>query len=472
MMRYIQSYRLRALGVIALVFVLACGSDHSQVITQSEKLYHQGYVSEAAGLIKEEAYSSGKSQLLYLMEAGMMLHTAEDYDNSIKVMMRAARMADQVPISVSKQAASLFLNEKVTNYRGEDFERVLTHMYLGINFLMMKEPDEARVEFKEVNIQLTRINNESGKKYNQNVMAKYLTAVSYEMIGDMDRDEEAWEFAYIEYKQVAKLRPDLAMVYADLQRLAKKLGYEDDYQDLVAQYGQREKAPEGSGELVVIYQAGLSAVKASRGKLLSDQAMARSIDVALRNMPLEAGVTTTMVMAALNKAENPIPKYEKRSNKVASLRIVLNNTNLGKTIEMEDIENTAVRTMEDDYGRLRAKVAAGIVTKIATSLAVGLATQKVAEQSDNQYISALSGLMGAAAGGATGAALASQIKPDLRCWHSLPANLQLGRWFVEPGTYTVTLQFLNNYGQVTRTETDEVEIVSGERAFLNYRTLY
>jgi hypothetical protein len=82
-----------------------------------------------------------KNQLLYMMEAGYMFHAAKNYKTSNKILIEAGKIAKFKPVSVTKQAASFLTNESATNYRGEDFEKVLIHMYAGLNFLMKKNYD-------------------------------------------------------------------------------------------------------------------------------------------------------------------------------------------------------------------------------------------------------------------------------------------------------------------------------------------
>ena len=473
-MKKITSNKFKAgFAVFALAAGLAaCGADYTKIVTEPERKFYMGQPVEAARVFIPHINKSGKDQLLFCMEAGLMLHTADNYAKSNQVFSKASKIISKMSTSITKQAASLFTNETATNYKGEDFERVLVHMYMGINYIMMNKPDSARVEFKKVNNELNRINKQTGKSYRQNIMAKYLTAISYEMVGDIDKDQESWEFAYIEYKQINKLAPGLALVYRDLQRMAKKMKYFDDYRALVRRYGRRDRLPYNAGELVVIYQAGRSAIKKSRGSLMSDRAMWGAINISLNTRNLAAGLTVAAITAALKKAQHPIPYFGKRSNKIKQLRIKINNRIVSRTLKLEDIETTAVKTLRDDYKRLYRKVAAGIVTKAVTAMAAGLAAKKIAQSSDNAYVKLFSGLIGAAAGAGTGAALISQIKPDLRCWHSLPANLQFDRVFLKPGKYDMTLEFLAPNGAVVRTETDKIEIKNGKKSFVNYRTLY
>ncbi len=266
--------------VLMCFLVLAaagCTANYNKVLKDSETMFYSGKYKDAARTLLPSVNRSGKDQLLFMMEAGLMLHAAGDFENSNKVLLEAGKLADRIAVSVSKEAASLFLNETVTNYRGEDFERVLIHMYLGVNFLMLKKPDDARVEFKRVNDLLRDINVSTGREYKQNLMAKYLTAIAFEIIADRDKDVNDREFAYIEYKQILELEPRLAIVYRDLQRLAKQLNDMEDYNKWVGQFGRRDYIPANAGEFVMIFQAGQGAVKVSRGSLLSDQAMAASI---------------------------------------------------------------------------------------------------------------------------------------------------------------------------------------------------
>ncbi len=457
--------------IVLFIFATGCAGNYVQMMKDSEATFYAGKYKDAARKLLPHVNKSGKDQLVFMMESGLMLHAAGDFKNSNQVLLEAAKLSERIATSVSKQAASLLLNETVTNYKGEDFERVLIHMYLGINFLMMKDADSARVEFKKVNDLLRDINVTSGKQYKQNLMAKYLTAIAFELSADKDKDFHDREFAYVEYKQIYQLDPRLALVYRDLQRLSRQLNDQEDYGKWIAQFGKKDYIPEDAGELVMIFQAGKGAIKVSRGSVMSDQAMAQGIRLSLNGMTLQQGVTIAGVMAILKLAENPIPRFKKRSNRVDYLVININGKDLDRTYMLEDIETTAVKNLEDDYGRLYMKVAAGIVIKAAAAVAAGIAAKKAAEQF--KKMGGYAGLIGTVVGGGVGVGLASQIKPDLRCWHTLPANLQLGRIFLRPGVYTVLIKFFNNQGQqVIEPVKSTVEIKKGEKTFYNYRTLF
>jgi hypothetical protein len=438
-------------------------------MAESEKAFYSGNYLDAARKLLPNVNKENEDQLLFMMEAGLMLHAGGDFEKSNKVLLAASDLADKIAISVSKEAASLFINDTVTNYRGEDFERVLIHMYLGINFLMLNNPNDARVEFKKVDNTLRGIKESGGAAFKQNLMAKYLYAVAFEISAVSQNDANDYNDAYVEYKQISQLDPAFEPVRLDLIRMAKVIGDTEDYQKWRGQFGALDSSiPKDAGELILLYQAGQGAIKQSRGKLLQDVQMKSAIQVSINGMSLAQGVTAAGVIAALSLAENPIPKFVKRSNKGRYATISGNGVQNAGTYMLEDIENTAVKTLEEKYTSMYFKVAAGIAVKAVAAVASGILAEKIAKKAG---AGVFAGLIGAAAGAGVGAGLASTIKPDLRCWHTLPANLQLKRIFLKPGTYDLTLSAVGNGGNVD-TKSCKVTITPGKKTLLNYRTLF
>ncbi len=457
--------------LFASITLISCagGRDYYEAMKAPEEKFYKGEYMDAARMLLPDVNKGGKDQLLFMMECGLMLHTAGDFETSNKVLLPAGKLAKIIPVSVTQEATSFLTNDRSSNYRGEDFEKVLVHVYLGINFLMMEKYEEARVEFSAVNNELSKIKSENGEaRYKQNIMAKYLTAIAFEIIGDMNNDEKDVEFAYIEYKQIYALNPELDMVKDDLLRLAKRLGNDEDYAEWRKKFRKSYNESENNGELITIFQAGRSAVKQSRGSLLKDPAMEPIIRVTINTGNLTAGVTVAAVLVTLKNAENPIPKFEKRSNRVNRVRVSAGGESIS-TVKLEDIEETAVKNLEDDYGRLYKRVAVSIATKAVASIAAGIAAKKIAEQS--KQLGQFAGLIGTAVGAGTGMALFSQMKPDLRCWHTLPANFQLGRMSIRPGKYNARFTLSGAGGNIDEIE-KEVEIKKGQKTLVNLRTLY
>lgn len=444
------------LATIITTTFLSCGGgkNYREVMKQPDLLFLKKQYKKAASILKPYAQKRDKDQLLYMMEAGYLFHVAGDYKLSNIILTKAANIAKVTPISISKQVASLLTNQRATNYRGEDFEKVLIRMFSGINYLMLKNYDAARVEFKSVNNELAKIKVEGKARYRQNLMAKYMTAIAFETVAMQEKDEEDLEFALIELRQILKLKGNLGMARTDLSRLERMMD-------------SPNKWNQDQGELVLIYQSGQTAIKASRGGLLQSGDMKAKINVSLSGLTLKQGVTIAAIMIAIGKAENPIPKFIKRSNLAQFVRVKVAGKTL-RSIMLESIENTAVKTLKDDYKMLSAKLAASIVTKAAVSIAAGIAAKQIAKK---MGAGAFSGLIGTVAGAGTGAALFSQMKPDLRCWHFLPANLQLVKAFLPPGEHIMTLEYVGRGGRILLTENYKINIENGKKYFFNVRTL-
>ncbi len=456
-------------GAASLVFLVLCTTNYNEAIRKAETTFYGGNYLGAARSMLPQVNTSGRDQLLYMMEAGLMLHAGGDYQKSTKVFTEAANLVERIARSISKDAAALVLNESMTNYRGEDHERVLIHMYLGLGRMLTNKNEEARVDFKKVNDILRSLVQIGRGAEMQNKMAKYLTAIAFENTGDGENDDGDREFAYVEYKQIRQLDGGLPIVYQDLQRMAKHFG------DNVNEYrgynpNFLNTVPKDGGELVVVFESGKGPIKVSRGPLMSERSMANGINVAINSLRGAQAASAAAVMVALNKAENPIPKFAKRENRVSHLEIVVNGRNLGRTYMLENVEDTAVKNLEDQYAGMVGKVAAGIVTKAAVSIAAGIAAQKAAEQS--QQLKAFSGIIGAVAGAGTGAALISQIKPDLRCWHTLPANFQLGRVFLPEGEHDLTINLIGRNGGVIHTLQKKMKVEKGKRNIFSLRTVF
>jgi uncharacterized protein len=439
------------IAILPIALIVSCAKDYRMVINAPEEKFYRGQQLEAARMLLPYINQADKDQLLFMMEAGYALHIAEKYQDSNNVLMKAAKIAQVIPISVSQEVGALFTDQTATNYRGEDFEKVLVHMYLGINYLMLKDSESAAVEFKAVNNELQKIKTEKGEaRYKQNIMAKYLTAIAHELRADLNNSEEDREYAEVEYKQILKLKPNLIMA-------------KNDYNNL------RAAKNNPMGELVVIFQSGRTPIKVSRGKLMEDASMSSAVNASLNSSSLAAGVTIAAVMSTIGTADNPIPKFKIQSNRTRYVQVSVLNQQVS-TETLEDIEQTAVKNLEDDYGRLRAKVAASFVIKAVTAIAAGVAAEQATRRLAKAS-SALSSLVGLAVGAGTGAALFATVRPDLRCWHFLPANLQLGRLRLMPGKYTAKVQFIAFSGAVTDTRYLNFEIGKKDKYFMNLRTL-
>jgi hypothetical protein len=188
-----------------------------------------------------------------------------------------------------------------------------------------------------------------------------------------------------------------------------------------------------------------------------------AIEASLRTQSSE-GLTLSGVMAMLGTAENPIPVYKMRDKEnEPTSTISINSKPIAKLKKYNDFSETAISNYNDNYSSIVSRNVASIATKIVlaavASYAAGQAVSK--KNDDNQLLgTAVSFITGLA----TGYAVASSLKPDLRCWRTIPSNFQAKRIFLEPGQYEITIK--NNKSSIIRT----VTIEKNKTSFLAIRT--
>lgn len=361
--------------------------------------------------LKPLAEKEGDDQLLYLLNLGMAYHLAGKWDESIQTLLKADAIAEiKDYISLSREAGSILLNDGLLQYKGDDYEKVLIHIYLSLNFLMKNDLDGALVEARRVNEILQRFRDESKRKYEQSSLAFYLSA----MIWEANRD---WDDAYIAYNDTYKHFKENDYLKEDLLRLSKRADRQDDYEKWRNKFGNRTySAPDKeSGELILIYQQGRGPVKKPHP----------SFDKIPKLFPVG-----TIAMKA-------------------SLEV---NGKKAKTQTIYNLQDVAIKSLEEQYALIIGKRVGGLAAKFIVS-------QQVAKKNE-------------ALGMATWIGLNLMDQADLRQWSNLPETFQIARMYLKPGTYDVNVSALDYAGKATAEaqKFEKVKINKGKITFLNWRS--
>jgi hypothetical protein len=60
-------------------------------------------------------------------------------------------------------------------------------------------------------------------------------------------------------------------------------------------------------------------------------------------------------------------------------------------------------------------------------------------------------------------------RADTRSWLSLPANIHMARLQLAAGTYTLSIELLDNMGQIQhRTQLNDIKVTAGKRRYVTY----
>ena len=370
--------RFKELPVWGFLFILSlsvvtvgCGS-YSNTTRKARDEYYSGHFSDAAKSLEKGSQEESVDQLLYILDRGTALHNAGDYEQAIKEFRRADKLAEIVDYtSLSKEAATLVTNDKIIQYKGEDFEKVLINQYLAIDYLMMGMFEDALVESRRVNRKLYLMITEGKRKYKLNPMAKYLSAIIYEASGQ-------YNDAYIDYKSVYELAPDFPYLKQDLYRTAWKSGLDDAMEKLTREYSltsaEKEEIRKNAArnEVIVLVENGKSPEKQPHPNWQA------------------------------------LPKYYPRSNAVDYVEVAVEGKPLGRSFQLFDIEQTAIHDLDDKFAGLLAKRIAGVAAKEVIAYQV--------EDKVNPLLGAVLRI---------GMHVADQA--DTRSWLTLPKSFQIFR---------------------------------------------
>jgi hypothetical protein len=391
----------------------------------------RGQTDEALKLYEAEV-TSDKDQLLRLMDEGILFRTAGRFSESNEKFFQAAKVIEMNGyLSLGEQSVTLISNEKQTTYQGEDFEKVLVHLYLGLNFLSLNQYDEALVETRKVNEILFKMISEAKRPYEQNAFARYLGGVLFEQDGNAND-------ALVAYRNTlkidAKIESYFPVLQQDLIRMAKTMGMNQEVDDFKKTFGNEayelalQSLKDKAGSILLLFECGKSPRKFSSRE---------------HHQKTGRGGSTAEVMV-------PVAYYDKRPSRIQSALIEVAGKKV-KTAVLNSVEATAIKHLQDRMGRTIAKalLTAGVKAGIATG--VGMATK-------SEELGLLTGL-----------ALILASEADTRSWLLLPGEFQMAKVFLPAGTYEVKISYLDRFSSPVETESFSVKVTSKKTAIIQRR---
>ncbi len=410
--------------------VVSCQSytDHTREMRVS---LYQNNPGAALKKIDESPVAGARSdRVLYLMERGNILYLQGQYLEAAKTWDDAARVIDDLyTVSISKQASSFLVNESVTDYEGENHEKVLLPVFSALAFLAADKPNEAIVEARRTSKVLENIVRASDGKaeYQRDGFAHYLAGVVYEM-------KREWDSAIIEYRRAIEVTKanrewdkdvQLESVATALARLAEKRSRKDILEKLAKDVPGFSYAPgavkNDKAEVVVIYEAGKVPIK-------------------------KAEDTVVTFNTQVIRISYPVFVDEYYASRIAS--VFVNGVETGRTFVVQDIGSIARRALLDRKPKYIAK----IIARNAAKAVLANETRK--------RLGPLAGLAVSVAGAAVETA-------DTRSWTTLPDVIAVARVAV-PAQQKVTLRVVPAYGAAKEFAFENLQ--PGETKLVRLRT--
>ena len=397
-----------------------------------------------------------KDRFLYFIDSGLAHFYTSRYTTSNEKLSLAEGAAEELfTKSISRAAASLLLNDNVLEYAGEDYEILYANLFKALNYLELNQFDDAFVEIRRANLKLELLEQKYGDaakelqkgspqdedrvnipydvkkvKFHNDAFARYLSMHMYAADGLMDD-------ARIDFDMLREAFRSQPHVY--------DFGIPD------VQYNSQNRAI-----LSVVAMAGLSPVKEALNLRIRTDKDLDLVQV-LYDGPGKKDTEYGHFPVPISEDyyfKFAIPVIASRPSDISRVRVFVDNEVRGELQLLEDVGKVAEETFE-------AKKSLIYVRSVARAVAKGLAAHELKEEADKKTKNGLLRWLKKAA-----IDVGTDIieNADLRCSRFLPGRILVGDFEIEPGTYTVTVEFLD-YSDAVLQYSTYTDVVVKRRTF-------
>jgi len=419
------------LGLFFTLSLLLGGcATYSETFTPVERKLAAQQPEHALQLLEKRRHSR-RDEVLYLLNKGMLLRMTRDYEASNQAFEAAKRRINELyGASITEQAASFIINDGTRSFVGAEFEQVLVHLYMALNYLEMRQLDQARVEALQVDIRLREIAEHVPESaYTEDAFARYLTGIIYEERGEWSDAMIAYRKAYQSYNKYHDRFGTEIPVFLkyDLLRLSERMGLTQELARYKREFSisqwQDVASLRRQGELIFMLHNGLAPKKREQSAMVINPQSGRLIRVSL-------------------------PEYQPRPQPVLRARLIVDGDRV-RTQVAEDITGIAIKSLEAKMPAITARAVARAVLKDQT-----------AKQAGKQH--ELAGLM-------VNLMNVMTERADTRSWATLPGNIHFARLPLPPGNYAVKVELLGSGDAVLATrELSNITIRAGEKNYYSY----
>ena len=474
----LSSWRLISILVSWVWLFQSCGPTLKHYPEVEESL-RQGDPQKAVELVEQaEGSYDEDSYLLYLMDLGMTLHLAGQYEESNAYLEKADELvAEQYTKRLQDEAAAMLIHEGELPYRGDPYEQVMINVIKALNYALLQNLPEALVEARKIDHRLNVLNDTVEQdEYREDPFARYLTGVLYEASGDFNN-------AFIAYRKAAKgyqlasswsgiTLPDT--LKQDLLRVTKTLHFQEEhqhYRQAFPHIPEIEETPSPMAQVFVVSYNGLGPTKEDVfiDVPLSYEALQLA---AINKYGLGGGTRRTRGRDAIiyglqgQIVRVALPQLVSYQSQVAYSTVRAEQQGAQyetMTERVYDVGAAAKKNLDDQFGTLLVRAAARGALKYGAAQGIGQGVRASMNGNEAQLVGALATAI------ATMVVIATE-EADIRIWKTLPGEIQIGRLWVPAGDYTITVDSFDQEGEPLATSSPYVlSLSTGETRFLTQR---
>ncbi len=391
-----------------------------------------------------------QSRVQYWMDRGMTLHLAGRYRDSNVLLQQAEDEIDRLYTRRIRIETTAFLsNDTALPYEGDPHERVLVNVVKALNYALLGARDEALVECRRIDHQLNLLADRAAGRdaYRDDGFARYLTAVLYEDSRDLSNAFIAYRKAYEAYRvnRAWARTPMPSSLPADLLRVTAALHLTQEHetyrQAFPAATWESLEALQDRAHLVVISYNGRAPRKEDMFIDLPVSPEALQLVLVTKGVTAGSGESNRAAETILYGISGQVvrvalPKLVSQKTDVTAQDLTLSGSSGTFRGAMELTHNVtanAEKALQDRFFTIAMKAVARASVKYAMAEGATHGARAMAGTDNAGWVGLVVGIL------AKMAAVASE-EADKRSWRTLPDEIRMGRLWVPPGDYEVTLR--------------------------------
>lgn len=393
---------------------------------------------------------ASRDAVLENMNKGLSEHYNKEFTKSNNDLTKAEDRIDVLYTrSISRETASLMINDYTIPYRGEDFENIMINLFMALNYVFMGDWNNALVEARKVDHKLNLINEpylNDKNRYGEDAFVRFMMGLLYESQAEINNAFISYmkaEEAYSLYQSLYGMKQVPRILVIKLMNTAYILGFEDRLRDYRRKYPDLKPSLSSGkathGEVFVIHYNGLCPRKVSNSiaVILPDKYILRIA----------------------------IPAFQRRSYLIKKSRIILQvkdgDVSYQADSELcEDIGAIAIENLKDRIARIKAKAIARATTKYLATKKTGQIIKKEKGEDMGQLAEFVMNIF----------SVISE-RADTRYCDQLPDKIELAYFKVPPGKYSPHAKVFDASGSLVEIITLPELIVSpGKKSFVSFRT--
>jgi hypothetical protein len=360
---------------------------------------------------------SGRDNILYYLDKGMLSHYAKQYAASSRLLESGERAIETAfTKSVTMEMGTYLLNDNTREYPGEDYEDIYLNCFNALNYYHRGKSEDAMVEIRRMNNKISRL----AVKYGA-VLANLRQTARQEQIGQIPAnpktagrftDSALARYLGMLFYRGAGLR-DEARIDRDGLRTAFANAPAVYTYPPPASIDRELEIPRGMARLNIIAFSGLSPVKEEQVMRIPLPDM-RWIKIATPEMTLRRSDVRRIVVAF---------------DSGGSFNLEL----------LEDMEAVAMETFKARQSVIHLKTVIRAVLKTASSSVMGAVAEETTEEDTGVILQLLSFF----------AQIFAEVseQADLRISRYFPARAYVGGINVKPGVYSFRITYYGRSGR-------------------------